>query len=484
MAGLKQGQNPAYFDAHWELPGAASLREHPQDLLGQILWGANNIFWVACEDGRERRCRLRGKTLGQKGLEHNPLSCGDFVLLCVNSSDQRPSDEPDLSEAQIYCRLERRNALQRRNLKRGEPQTFAANIDGVILLLSWAEPKLRSGFLDRLWIAAQRSESHTLVLLNKIDCINNLRELREMHQILRRYRRLGLEIWPVCVARPEYRTKTRQKPKFWARFFIKFLDSQKSGKAKNPTKLPRLHGVLRALGLLILEVCAFLNSRCTYIVLRCLYLPRGRRHLNRLYALLANRLYALLGASGAGKSSLCNYLFHTDAQQVQAISEKWQRGVHTTTLAKIIEYREKDAYYRLIDTPGLRNFLPDIRDLPNLQDFYPEFSRLRSLCSYAACEHRSEPGCAVRDALELGLLSEARYRSYWNLYNDLQESFAQKPEYRNTKRANAGNTGTKRGGKVSGRVARKSRDLSGPNCQNVGSHQKKIRGSQEWDDLL
>ena len=490
---MKTGQNPTYFGAHWELSGAASLREHPEDLLGQILWGANNIFGVACEDGRERRCRLRGKTLGQKGLEYNPLSCGDFVLLCANGNAQRSIDElgqnQDLSEAQIYCRLERRNALQRRNLKRGEPQTFAANIDGVILLLSWAGPKLRSGFLDRLWIAAQCSEAHTVVLLNKIDCIQNLRELREMHQILRRYRRLGLEIWPVCVVGPEHRAKTLRR--FGTKSLQKY--SPKPGRAKNLPKLPRLHEIFRALGSLILRFWFFLDSRCTHIVLHYLYLPKGYRYLNRLYVLLANKLYAVLGASGVGKSSLCNYLFCSEAQQVQAISEKWQRGVHTTTLAKIIEYREGDACYRLIDTPGLRNFLPDIHELPNLKDFYPEFSRLRNLCSYAVCEHRFEPDCAVRDALSLGLIAESRYRSYWNLYNDLQESFAKKPEYRNAKQVNASRT--RAGGKVSGQGDKGRRPTQ--NREDVSNglrkYPKKIclqgrradrQDEPEWDDLF
>ena len=440
------------------------MRRNPNDLLGQVLWGANNIFWVACEDGRERRCRLRGKILGQKGLEHNPLSCGDWVLL--DACSKSPANSQGEEDAQIYCRIERRNALQRRNLKRGEPQTFAANIDGVILLLSWAAPKLRSGFLDRLWIAAQRSEAHTLVLLNKIDCINSLGELCQMHRILRRYRRLGLKIQPVCL-KPEqhfreYRFEISQK------YQKKSMDP-----ASRQKKMPGLPNLLRLLELY-----------CTRLLLRCIYLPIGRIRLKRLYVLLAGRLYALIGASGAGKSSLCNYLFHSQIQQVQAVSEKWQRGVHTTTLAKIIEYRNGKRRYRLIDTPGLRNFLPDFREneLANLQDFYPEFARLRSLCNYAACEHRSEPGCAVRDALALGLIAEPRYRSYCNLYNDLKESFAQKPEYRaNAGCAKPGAQPGKTKRKINGKPDTRQKSRRGALIQN----RRKIRAdAEESEDSL
>ena len=79
----------------------------------------------------------------------------------------------------------------------------------------------------------------------------------------------------------------------------------------------------------------------------------------------------------------------------------------------------------------MRNFLPEIsqNELAQLQDYYPEFYSLRKICAYNSCQHRNEPNCAVRDAADYKMISEQRYFSYLNLYNDLEHSFQEKPEY-------------------------------------------------------
>ncbi|MEM9423677.1 MAG: ribosome small subunit-dependent GTPase A [Spirochaetota bacterium] len=354
--------------------------ESPQDWIGQVLWGANNIFQVRCSDGQQRRCRLRGKTLRQQSSEHNPLVCGDFVLF-------EPVGE---AEGLIYQRVERRNALQRRNLKRGEPQAFAANIDGVVLLVSWLEPSLREAFLDRLLVAAQRSGCPILVLLNKIDCVKTFADLRCLWQFLSQYRKLGWELWPISMK--GFAAADAQPPLGLRRRFEQTL--------------------VRAW-------------------IRCVYLWRVPLRLRKLYQDLGGKLYVVLGASGVGKSSLCNYLFPKQSQEVQSISQKWQRGVHTTTLARTLTRDDKGCCHRLIDTPGMRNFLPEIAvdELPQLQDYYPDLAGLSPICAYSGCRHLSEPDCAVRDAASYGLISERRYLSYRNLYIDLESSLADMPEY-------------------------------------------------------
>ncbi len=422
MAGDKR---PAAQGRELSQQAARALRE--ADLCGQVLWGANNIFLVACEDGRERQCRLRGKTLSHQSLEHNPLACGDFVLLTAPEEErQSAAASPDgpQREGLIYRRLERRNALQRRNIKRGEAQTFAANIDGVILMASWTAPPLRSSFLDRLLLAAQRSGSSVTLLVNKIDCLGSWQELRRLQSFLRRYRKLGLAIWPLSVQSLLSRR--------WRDFAAK-PPSDAEGFAGPPGD----------------RVRHFRDSLRAQLLRGWLGLRYGigsRARLYRLKARLRDRLYVLLGASGVGKSSLCNYLFPKQSQQTRAISLKWQRGVHTTTQARTLLERKGRHCYRLIDTPGMRNFLPELspEELPQLQEYYPEFAGPRRLCAYNACQHRREPDCAVRDAAEYGLIAQQRYLSYLNLYDDLENSFAQKPQYQGKSSGNTkGNAKTK-----------------------------------------
>ena len=258
--------------------------ENPDDLVGQVLWGANNIFQISCQDGRERQCRLRGKTLKQSSAEHNPLICGDFVVLT-------PTGE---SQGLIYDRIKRYNILQRRNLKRGEPQALAANLDGIILLVSWSEPPLRPAFLDRLLVAAQRTACPILILLNKIDCISNFKELNHLRKFLRQYRnldyRLGLEVWPIS---------------------MKYLQPNESNatNANNPEN--RENEEPKKLCHLLIQVW-----------LRWVYLRSSRMRLQKLYQALSGRLYAILGASGVGKSSLCNYLFPEQLQETRVIFTK------------------------------------------------------------------------------------------------------------------------------------------------------------------
>ena len=382
-----------------------ALIEAPDDQLGQILWGANNIFLVACQDGSQRKCRLRGKTLKHPGVEreHNPLICGDLVLLEIGNLAQGPQQ----NEGLIYRRLERRNVLQRRNIKRGEPQSLAANIDGVVLLASWSEPPLRRAFLDRLLIAAQCGDNSIILLLNKIDCVQSFGELKRLQLFLKEYRKIGLEIWPISVRLLHKKNMVKNS-------------AANAPRAKHmPGEAPTQSYWQR------------IQRHLAQIWIRRRYLKPAQRRLMQLYQSLQNRLYVILGASGVGKSSLCNYLFPEQWQETRSISRKWQRGVHTTTLARTIMHYHGTQCYRLIDTPGMRNFLPEIipNELSQLQNYYPEFASLRKICSYSSCQHHSEPDCAVRDAAECGLIPLARYNSYLKLYSDLEASFAEKQEY-------------------------------------------------------
>ena len=70
---------------------------------------------------------------------------------------------------------------------------------------------------------------------------------------------------------------------------------------------------------------------------------------------------------------------------------------------------------RLIDAPGVRDFVPAIAEAADVQAGFREISRLAPDCRFANCRHLREPGCAVTAAVEEGLISARRYESYRRL---------------------------------------------------------------------
>lgn len=123
-----------------------------------------------------------------------------------------------------------------------------------------------------------------------------------------------------------------------------------------------------------------------------------------------------MGPSGTGKSSLLNALAPQHNQSVQDVSGWSNKGQHTTTFAEMLDLPDNG---HVIDSPGVREFgLVDI-DAPGLSNYFPEFKTLREQCRYYDCTHVHEPGCAVLNALDEGLVDEGRYGSYRNILDSL-----------------------------------------------------------------
>ena len=137
--------------------------------------------------------------------------------------------------------------------------------------------------------------------------------------------------------------------------------------------------------------------------------------IDELEAALCGKTTTVAGPSGAGKSSLINCLSKSDTVKTGDISEKLARGKHTTRHSEIIPIGE-GTY--IIDTPGFGSF--DLFDVmpEDLGGFYDEFSDLDG-CRFTPCSHTHEPGCAVKAAVEKGLISKLRYGNYTYIYNEL-----------------------------------------------------------------
>lgn len=139
--------------------------------------------------------------------------------------------------------------------------------------------------------------------------------------------------------------------------------------------------------------------------------------LDTIRGYIEGHLCAFCGNSGVGKSTLLNALAPELKRETGQISQKLGRGRHTTREVEIFEV----CGGRLADTPGFASLeAQKLCRIPKeeLQHTFPEFEPYFGQCRFTGCSHRSETGCAVRDAVEEGKISQTRYASYLAMYEE------------------------------------------------------------------
>ena len=125
---------------------------------------------------------------------------------------------------------------------------------------------------------------------------------------------------------------------------------------------------------------------------------------------------ALVGSSGAGKSTLVNQLAGSQVRAARQVSEAVGKGVHTTTTRDIISIPGAGM---ILDNPGIREIaLWD--NAGGIDDAFPDIQALGKECHYADCTHEHEPGCRVREAVEIGMLKLARLENYLKMQRELE----------------------------------------------------------------
>lgn len=143
---------------------------------------------------------------------------------------------------------------------------------------------------------------------------------------------------------------------------------------------------------------------------------RTGQGLEALQAFVAGgKTCGFLGSSGVGKSSLINKLIGKEVIKTGEISERAERGRHTTTGREMV-FLENGGI--VIDNPGMREV--GMTQADGIGGLYDEITSLASQCRYANCTHTSEPGCAVRSAVETGRLDEERYTNYLTLKKEAE----------------------------------------------------------------
>ena len=144
------------------------------------------------------------------------------------------------------------------------------------------------------------------------------------------------------------------------------------------------------------------------------------KNLDKVKALMENKVSVFSGHSGVGKSTLVNAIEPSLNLKTKEISDQHLQGQHTTTFAEMYDL-SFDA--QIIDTPGIKGFGMVEIDKEELSGFYPEFFKLKEHCKFHNCLHIEEPKCAVKEALENEEIAWSRYKSYLQILEGEEEHY-------------------------------------------------------------
>jgi|TARA_B100000315_G_scaffold127118_1_gene116928 ribosome biogenesis GTPase len=164
--------------------------------------------------------------------------------------------------------------------------------------------------------------------------------------------------------------------------------------------------------------------------------------------LKAGTTIAVLGSSVVGKSTLINTLLGKEQQSTSGIREDDDKGRHTTTRRSLISLGAKGV---ILDTPGMREIqMADCKE--GIAITFADIEGLVGQCKFGDCQHHSEPGCAVQQAISSGELEQRRLTNYLKLLREESFNSAMLSERRSSDKAL---------GKYYKRIASESQKLKG-----------------------
>lgn len=161
--------------------------------------------------------------------------------------------------------------------------------------------------------------------------------------------------------------------------------------------------------------------------LRAVFVPAGYRvltvsarekeGLEDIHKVLEGKTTTVAGPSGVGKSSLINLLSPEADMETGVLSEKIDRGKHTTRHSQLL-YIDNETY--IMDTPGFSSLYLTEIEKEELGCYFREFEQYEPFCRFQGCSHIHEPDCGVKAALAEGKISSIRYEDYVALYEELK----------------------------------------------------------------
>ena len=141
--------------------------------------------------------------------------------------------------------------------------------------------------------------------------------------------------------------------------------------------------------------------------------------ISEIKEVLRGKTTTVAGPSGVGKSTIINLLQSDIQMETGTISEKIERGKHTTRHSELIPI-EQDTF--IFDTPGFSSLYISDMEKEELKTYFPEFEEHEAQCKFIGCVHVGEPVCGVKKALADGIISPSRYENYKLLYEELKDN--------------------------------------------------------------
>lgn len=161
------------------------------------------------------------------------------------------------------------------------------------------------------------------------------------------------------------------------------------------------------------EYMNYLVSVYNQIGYRCLETSaKNNKGIEELKILMHNKISVFSGHSGVGKSTLINIIDPRLKLKTEEISDYHQKGKHTTSFSELFEL-----YFGgyIIDTPGIKGFGMLDMEPWEISHYFPEIFKISAKCLYQNCSHTHEPDCAIKAAVNQGIIAETRYVSYLGL---------------------------------------------------------------------
>jgi len=148
------------------------------------------------------------------------------------------------------------------------------------------------------------------------------------------------------------------------------------------------------------------------------YTVIANTQINELHTLLKDKITAVTGQSGVGKSSLLNKLDDTLNLKTDIISHALGRGKHTTRHVNLLEIDD----CLIADTPGFSSLDFYNMNKEDIRNSMVEFAKYMSECKYRNCFHLKEDDCKIKLLVEKGIIMQSRYDNYQKFIHEKEDA--------------------------------------------------------------